>query len=138
MAEVGVPNNVATPVHKPLIPVEIGNPVALVNVPDAGVPSTGAVITGAVKVLLVNVSVPAKVANVPVVGKVTLVAAVAVNVCEKTPAVAKVLPFANVKVAAVDGAVIISLLTEVAVATPKTGVTRVGAVSITNVEPVPV
>ena len=35
---------------------------------------------GLVKVLLVKVSVPANVANVPVVGKVTDVAAVAVNV----------------------------------------------------------
>ena len=40
-------------------------------------------------VLLVNVSVPAKVAMVPVVGKVILVAPVLVNVVLKLPAVVK-------------------------------------------------
>jgi hypothetical protein len=38
-AEVEVPRKVATPVASPETPVEIGNPVALVNVPEAGVPS---------------------------------------------------------------------------------------------------
>lgn len=36
---VGVARNVATPVPSPLTPVEMGSPVALVRVPDAGVPS---------------------------------------------------------------------------------------------------
>ena len=55
-------------------------------------------------VLFVNASVPANVASVPVVGKVTLVAAVEFNVvakapaCVKLPAVDKVVPFANVNV----------------------------------------
>jgi len=138
LAEEGAPKNPATLVPNPLTPEEIGNPVALVRVPDAGVPNTGPVIIGEVKVLLVNVSVPAKVAKIPVVGKVTFVAAVAVNVCENAPAVANVLLLANVKVAAVAGAVNVSLLILVAVATPKTGVTKVGAVSMTNLEPVPV
>jgi hypothetical protein len=49
--------------------------------------SVGDVIVGPVNVLLVNVSVPARVANVPVVGKVTLVAPVVVNVSAFAPAV---------------------------------------------------
>ena len=36
----GVAKNVATPVPKPETPVEIGNPVAYVNVPELGVPRT--------------------------------------------------------------------------------------------------
>ena len=89
------------------------------------------------KVLFDSVSVPAKVDNVPVVGKVTAVGPVAVNVCEKAPAVAKVLPSAKVKLAAVAGVVIVNLLTVVAIATPKVGVTKVGEVAKTA-EPVPV
>ena len=75
---------VATPVPKPLTPVEIGNPVILVATPLAGVPSAGAT-----SVLFDNVSVPAKVARVPVVGKVTAVLAVAVNVVVNAPDVVK-------------------------------------------------
>jgi hypothetical protein len=41
LALVGVAKNVATPVPNPLTPEEIGSPVQLVNVPEAGVPSTG-------------------------------------------------------------------------------------------------
>ena len=40
-AELGVAKKVATPVPKPLTPVEIGRPVALVSVADVGVPNTG-------------------------------------------------------------------------------------------------
>ena len=108
-------------------------PVKLVAIPDAGVPKAGAT-----RVLLLKVSAPAKVASVPVVGNVTFVAPVAVNVVAKDPDVTKELPSAKVNVADVKGAVNVTLLTLVAVATPKTGVTKVGAVSITNLEPVPV
>lgn len=59
----GVAKKVATSVPKPLIPVETGKPVQLVNVPDEGVPNTGAVKVGDVSVLLVSVSVPANVAK---------------------------------------------------------------------------
>ena len=52
-----------------------------------GAVSKYAVIDGLVKVLLVNVSDPANVANVPVVGKVTEVFAVAVNVVVNAPEV---------------------------------------------------
>jgi hypothetical protein len=51
----GVPSAVATPVASPDTPVAIGNPVAFVSVPEAGVPRSGAVITGEVNVLFVRV-----------------------------------------------------------------------------------
>jgi hypothetical protein len=90
---------------------------------------------GAVKVLLLKVSVPASVANVPVVGRVTLVAPVEVKVMEFAPEVARVEPLAKVKVPVV--VVIVNPLTEVAVATPIFGVTRVGEVASTMLpEPV--
>ena len=58
----------------PVTPVASGNPVALVNTPDAGVPKAGAVKIGEVNVLFVKVSVPAIVASVPVAaGKVMVV-----------------------------------------------------------------
>ena len=44
----GVAKNVATPVPKPLTPVEIGRPVAFVRVPDAGVPKVGVTRVGLV------------------------------------------------------------------------------------------
>jgi len=97
----------------------------------------GDVRVGAVRVLLVKVSEPAKVANVPVVGNVALVAAVAVNVNEYAPDVARVAPSAMVSVAAVAGAVNATLLMLVAVATPNTGVANVGLVARTLL-PVPV
>ena len=50
----------------------------------------------------------------------------------------KVFPSAMVSVAEVAGAVIATLLMDVAVATPNTGVTKVGLVSTTNLVPVPV
>ena len=70
---------VATPVPSPEIPVATGKPVQLVSVPEDGVPNTGVVKVGLVKVLLVNVSEPARVAKVPVVGKVTEVFALVVK-----------------------------------------------------------
>jgi hypothetical protein len=41
LADDGVPKKVATPVPKPLTPVEIGRPVKLVATPEAGVPNAG-------------------------------------------------------------------------------------------------
>jgi hypothetical protein len=46
LADDGVPKKVATPVPKPLTPVEIGNPVAFVKVPEAGVPNAGVTSVG--------------------------------------------------------------------------------------------
>jgi len=60
-----------------------------------------------------------------------------VRVRLKAPAVARVEPSANVKVAAVAGAVNATLLILVAVATPNTGVTRVGVLANT-LAPLPV
>ncbi len=68
------------------------------------------------------------VANVPVVGKVSVVAPVVVNVVENAPAVARVLPSARDNVAVVPGSVIVRSLMLVAAAAPSTGVTRVGEV----------
>lgn len=110
----------------PAAPVKVN---AVVMLADARV--------GLVNVLFVNVSEPAKVANVPVVGNVTLVAALAVRVNEYAPDVARVAPSAMVSVAAVAGAVSATLLMLVADATPKIGVTNVGLVARTLL-PVPV
>ena len=46
-ALVGVASHVATPAPRPLMPVETGRPVALVSVPEEGVPSAPPLITGA-------------------------------------------------------------------------------------------
>ena len=59
--------------------------VQVLKPPLAGVPSAGVVRVGEVKVLLVSVSEPAKVAKVPVVGKVTFVTPVSVRVYAKLP-----------------------------------------------------
>jgi hypothetical protein len=90
-------------------------------------PNVGVVKVGAVKVLLVKVSVPARVANVPAVGKVTLVPPVEVKVVAKAPEVANV-EAARDKVAAEF--VTVTLFKDVAVATPKVGVVKVGAVKV--------
>jgi hypothetical protein len=45
-ADDGVPRNVATPVPRPLTPVEIGKPVHELNVPELGVPKTGVTSVG--------------------------------------------------------------------------------------------
>jgi len=112
----------------PVTPVLSGRPVQLVSVPLLGVPRTGVVSVGLVSVLFVRVSVPASVDSVPEVGSVTAVVAVAVNVVLNAPIVASVLLFASVSVALDAGAVIATLLTLVAVATPSVGVVSDGLV----------
>jgi hypothetical protein len=67
--------------------------------------------------------------RVPDVGRVTFVAAVDVRVMENAPAVASVEPVISDNVADVVGAVIVTLLIVVAVATPKVGVVKDGEVS---------
>jgi len=157
LADDGVAKKVATLAAKPETPVEIGRPVQLVKVPDVGVPNNGVVRVGEVantksplpvssditpansedEVAANTLSLLPVVVKVPAVGKVTLEAAVVVSVKLKAPAVARVEPSANVNVAAVAGAVKTTLFMLVAVATPNTGVTRVGDVANT-LTPVPV
>ena len=69
----------------PVTPVVNGRPVALVRTAADGVPSAGVVRVGDVSVLLVRVSVPASVASVPVVGRVTLVVDVVTSVSGSDP-----------------------------------------------------
>jgi hypothetical protein len=156
-ADEGVAKNAATFAAKPETPVEIGRPVQLVRVPEPGVPNTGVMNVGVLlntnnpvplssditpansadEVAANTLSLLPLVVKVPAVGNVTLVAAVVVSVKLKAPAVARVEPSANVKVAAVAGAVKATLLMLVAVATPNTGVTRVGVLANT-LAPLPV
>ena len=111
-------------------------------------PNTGAVIVGLVKVLFVKVSVPSSVAKVPVVGKVTVVAAVAVNVVAKAPEVVKfppkvivfpelstpVPPLApsKIPVTPVVKGNPVALVNTAAEGVPKFGVTKVGEVALTT------
>ena len=157
LADDEVARNVATLAARPETPVEIGNPVQLVRVPEPGVPNTGVMKVGVLlktnrplplssditpansaEVVAANtLSLLPVVVKVPAVGNVTLVVAVVVKVKLCPPEVAKVELFARVSVAAVAGAVKATLLILVAVATPSTGVTRVGDVANT-LTPVPV
>jgi hypothetical protein len=157
LADDGVAKKVATLAAKPDTPVEIGRPVQLVKVPEVGVPNNGVVRVGDVantkspvpvsseitpsnsedEVAANTLSLLPVVVNVPAVGNVTLEAAVVVSVNPKAPTVVRVEPSANAKVAEVAGAVKATLLILVAVATPNTGVTRVGDVANT-LTPVPV
>jgi hypothetical protein len=113
-----------------LVPVVPAADVIRFRVVAVVVTATFSFSLGEVRVLLVKVSVPARVARVPVVGKVTPVAPVEVNVVVYAPTVAKVAPSAMVIVADVAGAVIATLLIEVAVATPSAGVVNVGLVRV--------
>jgi hypothetical protein len=157
LAEDGVAKNVATLAASPDTPVEIGRPVQLVRVPEVGVPNNGVVRVGDVantkrplpvssditpansedEVAVNTLSLLPVVVKVPAVGNVKLEAAVVVNVKAKAPTVVREELFAKVKVASVAGAVKTTLLILVAVATPNTGVTRVGVLANT-LAPVPV
>ena len=81
LADVGVARKVATPVPKPLTPVEIGRPVAFVSVAEVGVPRIGVTSVGLVDstvlpvpVLVVTPVPPLATAKVP--AKVIVPAAV--------------------------------------------------------------
>ena len=91
-------------------------------------PNVGVVKVGEVNVLFVNVSIPAKVANVPEVGNVILVVPVVVNVEVKPPTIANVAFVGIVNVPALP--VIDSPFIDVAVATPNEGVVKVGDVNV--------
>jgi hypothetical protein len=101
--------------------------VTLFNDVAVAIPNVGVVKVGAVNVLLVRVSTPARVDKVPAVGKVTLVPPVEVKVVAKAPVVANV-EAAKDKVAA--ELVTVTLFKDVAVATPNVGVVKVGAVRV--------
>jgi hypothetical protein len=151
LADVGSAKKAATLAAKPDTPVEIGSPVQFVRVPEVGVPNNGVVRVGDVantkspvpvssditpsnsedEVAANTLSLLPVVVNVPAVGNVTLEAAVVVSVRPKAPTVVRVEPSANAKVAEVAGAVNATLLILVAVATPNTGVTRVGVLANT-------
>jgi hypothetical protein len=136
---------VSTPANVAKVPVAPGK-VIVVPVPAAAGATTVAVpeldpgksIPAEANVCFpVNVcaaSVRAIVAFAP--GKVIVVPSVPASV--KLLFAVNVLPSAIVNVDEVAGAVIVTLFTLVAVATPIVGVTNVGLVSITNVLPVPV
>jgi hypothetical protein len=77
LADDGVPKKVATPVPKPLTPVDIGNPVAFVKVPEAGVPNAGVTNVGEfdnttlpVPVAVVTPVPPLRTGRVPVMSAV--------------------------------------------------------------------
>jgi hypothetical protein len=82
LADDGVPKKVATPVPKPLTPVEIGRPVMFVATPEAGVPNAGVTNVGEfdnttepVPVELVTPVPPLATARVPVISAVERVTA---------------------------------------------------------------
>jgi hypothetical protein len=107
----------------PVTPVDNGRSVALVNTKVVGVPKFGVVNIGEFKVLFVNVSVPATVANV-------LVTAGSVMVAEPETAGATIVAEPVLGDAPAKA-------TEVADATPNVGVTKVGEVAKTKApEPV--
>ena len=118
LAEFGVAKNVAIPVPRPDIPVLTGNPVALVNVAELGVPNG-----------------PPEYNTVPPDPKLIVAPSLALNVTVLLNSI--VFPSAMVNVAPVPGLLIATLLIVVAVASPRVGVISVGDVSNTNC-PVPV
>lgn len=69
------------PVSRPVPPPATGKFVQFVKSPDAGVPSTGVVSVGLVRVLFVSVSVPVRVANDVGNVLVPLVRSLLVSVC---------------------------------------------------------
>ena len=94
-------------------------------------PKVGVVNVGEVNVLFVNVSVPANVASVPVVGNVIFVAAVLVNVEAKPPDIANEALVGIVNVPSLP--VIDKPFIVVAVASPNIGVVNDGDTKFANV-----
>jgi hypothetical protein len=72
----GVAKNVATPVPNPDTPVEMGKPVALVNVADEGVPNAGVTSVGEVASTMLPLPVAVSHPKLVVVLQVTAVAQV--------------------------------------------------------------
>jgi len=83
LADVGVAKNVATPVPKPLTPVDIGRPVAFVSVTETGVPKVG----------VTNVGDVAKTTDPePVVARLPRVPALLYKIYPDVPLVTEVVP----------------------------------------------
>jgi hypothetical protein len=111
LAEVGVAKNVATPVPRPLTPVLIGKPVALVRVAEVGVPSTGVTRVGDVA----NTNEPEPVSSVIAEAKLAL-EGVAKNVATPVPR-----PLTPVEIGRP-----VALVKTAALGVPRAGVTSVG------------
>ena len=122
LVELGVARNVATPAPRPLTPVLIGNPVALVSVPLVGVPSIGVTNVGEVA----NTREPVPVSSVTAVAKFAELG-VARNVATPDPR-----PLTPVEIGNPVALVRVPL-----VGVPSKGVTSVGDVESTTL-PVPV
>jgi hypothetical protein len=118
----GVARNVATPAARPETPVEIGRPVALVNTPLVGVPSSGVTSVGDVA----NTKEPVPVSSVTAAARLAL-EGVARNVA--TPVARPDTPVE------IGRPVAFVRVPEVGV--PRAGVTKVGLVANTKA-PVPV
>lgn len=118
----GVARKVATPAASPDTPVEIGNPVAFVKVPDVGVPSSG----------VTNVGLVAK-TNAPVpVSSVTAAIKFALDGVPRNVATPTASPDTPVEIGNP-----VTFVSTPLVGVPKSGVTSVGLVAKTNA-PVPV
>jgi hypothetical protein len=118
----GVPSQVAMPVPKPLTPVEIGSPVALVSVPELGVPSAGVTRTGEVA----KTAAPDPVSSVSAAARFAL-DGVAAQVATPVPR-----PLTPVEIGSP-----VALVSVPELGVPSAGVTRTGEVAKTAA-PVPV
>ena len=119
----GVARNVATPVPRPLTPEEIGRPVQFVSVPLVGVPSSGVTSVGEVA----NTSEPVPVSSV--------MAAIALALDGVARNVATPVPRPETPVLMGRPVAFVSVPLE---GVPSAGVTSVGELLNTTVEPDPV
>jgi hypothetical protein len=118
----GVAKKVATPVPRPLIPLETGKPVQLVRVPELGVPRAGVTSVG----LLERTTLPDPVSSVTMEAKLAL-EGVAKNVA--TPAARPLMPVLTGKPE--------QLVRMPTVGVPREGVIRLGELANTSApEPV--
>jgi hypothetical protein len=115
LALVGVAKNVATPVPSPDTPVEIGKPVAFVNVALVGVPRIGVTKVG----LVANTNDPEPVSSVTALARFALVG-VAKNVATPVP---------KPETPVLIGKPVVLVKTPLA-GVPSAGVVRVGEVSV--------
>jgi hypothetical protein len=129
LADDGVAKNVATPVPRPLTPVEIGRPVAFVKVALDGVPRAGVTSVG----LLANTKAPVPVSSDTAAAKL---AELGVSKKVATPAPKLVIPVpplatGKVPVTPVVKGNPVAFVRVALVGVPNTGVTNVGLVDKT-------